>query len=137
VGTPPAVQPTGLRVLIADDNRDAAESLAALLELEGHVVTLAFDGEEALRRFESFHPEVCLLDIGMPRRDGNEVARAIRELPGGAATSLIAITGWSQENDRRQALGAGFDHHLTKPVEPAQLLRIIRERETVATAVSI
>jgi CheY-like chemotaxis protein len=121
-------------VLIADDNRDAAESLAALLELEGHVVALAFDGDEALRLFERFRPAVCLLDIGMPRRNGNDVARAIRGRPDGGAATLVAITGWGQETDRHQALVAGFDHHLTKPVDPTQLLRII-EAET-ATAIS-
>jgi CheY-like chemotaxis protein len=120
-------------VLIADDNRDAAESLAALLELEGHVVALAFDGDEALRLFERFHPGVCLLDIGMPRRNGNEVARAIRARPDGGAATLVAITGWGQDTDRHQALVAGFDHHLTKPVDPTQLLRIV-EAETAGTA---
>jgi signal transduction histidine kinase/ActR/RegA family two-component response regulator len=122
---PPELAPNGRRVLIADDNRDAAESLAALLELEGHRVALAFDGDEALRLFERFRPSVCLLDIGMPRRNGNDVARAIRARPDGGTPTLVAITGWGQETDRHQALVAGFDHHLTKPMDPTQLLRII------------
>jgi PAS domain S-box-containing protein len=122
------------RVLIADDNRDAAESLAALLELEGHEVALAFDGDDALRAFDRFRPEVCLLDIGMPHRSGNDVARSIRGQPGGAAPTLIAITGWGQETDRREALGSGFDHHLTKPVDPVQLLHIIASEPVAAPA---
>jgi signal transduction histidine kinase/ActR/RegA family two-component response regulator len=134
---PVAPLSNGRRVLIADDNRDAAESLAALLELEGHAVALAFDGDSALHLFERFRPGICLLDIGMPRRSGNEVARAIRARPDGAAVCLVAITGWGQENDRRQALVAGFDHHLTKPVDPSQLLRLIEaEPEAVAAAIS-
>jgi signal transduction histidine kinase/CheY-like chemotaxis protein len=135
-GDDPAVRaPASRRVLIADDNRDAAESLAALLELEGHVVALAFDGDAALQLFERFRPGICLLDIGMPVRNGNEVARAIRAHPDGGAVRLVAITGWGQENDRRQALVAGFDHHLTKPVEPAHLLQLVEaEPETTAAA---
>ncbi|MET0382583.1 MAG: ATP-binding protein [Burkholderiaceae bacterium] len=120
--------PTSRRILVADDNRDAAESLAALLELEGHDVTLAFDGEQALRAYERVRPDVCLLDIGMPRHTGNEVAARIRAAAHGASgPTLVAITGWGQEHDRSQALAAGFDHHLTKPVDPAQLLRLIGE----------
>jgi signal transduction histidine kinase/CheY-like chemotaxis protein len=129
--------PARRRVLIADDNRDAAESLAALLELEGHEVALAFDGDDALRAFDRFRPEVCLLDIGMPHRSGNDVARSIRAQPGGAAPTLIAITGWGQENDRREALVSGFDHHLTKPVDPAQLLRIIAAEPAAATTPAV
>jgi signal transduction histidine kinase/ActR/RegA family two-component response regulator len=123
------------RILVADDNRDAAESLAALLALEGHDVTLAFDGAEALAAYARVRPQVCLLDIGMPHRSGNEVAAEIRAGADGARPLLVAITGWGQDADRRQALEAGFDHHLTKPVDPAQLLRLIgREREESASA---
>ncbi len=115
------------RILVADDNRDAAESLAALLELEGHEVTLAYDGAAALLAYDRVRPQVCLLDIGMPYRTGNEVAAAIRARTDGRQPTLVAITGWGQEADRSQALAAGFDHHLTKPVDPAQLLRLIGE----------
>jgi signal transduction histidine kinase/ActR/RegA family two-component response regulator len=115
------------RILVADDNRDAAESLAALLELEGHEVTLAYDGEQALLAYERVLPQVCLLDIGMPHRSGNEVATEIRARADRQAPTLIAITGWGQDADRSQALAAGFDHHLTKPVDPTQLLRLIDE----------
>ena len=113
------------RILVADDNRDAAESLAALLELEGHEVTLAYDGADALLAYDRVHPQVCLLDIGMPHRNGNEVAAEIRARADGRLPMLVAITGWGQDADRSQALAAGFDHHLTKPVDPAQLLRLI------------
>ena len=115
------------RILVADDNRDAAESLAALLELEGHEVTLAYDGADALLAYDRVHPQICLLDIGMPHRTGNEVAAAIRSREDGGMPTLVAITGWGQDTDRSQALAAGFDHHLTKPVDPAQLLRLIGE----------
>ena len=115
------------RILVADDNRDAAESLAALLELEGHEVTLAYDGADALLAYERVHPQICLLDIGMPFRSGNEVAAEIRSREDGRLPTLVAITGWGQDADRSQALAAGFDHHLTKPVDPAQLLRLIGE----------
>jgi CheY-like chemotaxis protein/anti-sigma regulatory factor (Ser/Thr protein kinase) len=113
------------RVLVADDNRDAAESLAALLALEGHEVTLAFDGEQALQAWRRLRPQVCLLDIGMPLRTGNDVAREIRAEAGDAPPTLVAITGWGQDHDRSAALAAGFDHHLTKPVDPVALLRLV------------
>jgi CheY-like chemotaxis protein len=115
------------RILVADDNRDAAESLGALLELEGHEVTLAYDGADALLAYERMRPQICLLDIGMPHRTGNEVAAEIRSRENGRAPTLVAITGWGQDTDRNQALAAGFDHHLTKPIDPAQLLRLIGE----------
>ena len=115
------------RILVADDNRDAAESLAALLELEGHEVTLAYDGADALLAYERVRPQICLLDIGMPYRNGNEVAAEIRSRQDGRLPTLVAITGWGQDTDRSQALAAGFDHHLTKPIDPAQLLRLIGE----------
>lgn len=112
-------------VLIADDNEEAAQSLSALLQMHGHRVTCAYDGEQAVAAFRADAADVCLLDIGMPLQDGKEVARAIRALPGGARPVLIAITGWGQEADRREAIAAGFDHHLTKPVDPELVLRLI------------
>jgi signal transduction histidine kinase/CheY-like chemotaxis protein len=118
------------RILVADDNRDAAESLAALLQLEGHEVTLAYDGADALLAYERVRPQICLLDIGMPHRTGNEVAAEIRSRDDGHVPTLVAITGWGQDADRSQALAAGFDHHLTKPVDPVQLLRLIGEPRT-------
>jgi CheY-like chemotaxis protein len=113
------------KVLIADDNRDAADTLAALLGLDGHQTELRFDGDDALAAYSAFDPDVCLFDIGMPGRSGYELARAIRQLPGGHRPLLVAITGWGQESDRQQALEAGFDHHLTKPVNPQQLAAVI------------
>jgi len=113
------------RVLVADDNRDAAESLADLLRMEGHEVAVAFDGEQALSEFRRFGPEVALLDIGMPGLTGNEVASAIRAEPEGASTVLVAITGWGQERDRTAAREAGFDFHFTKPVDPVQVLSLL------------
>ena len=111
----------GLHMLIADDNADAADSLAALLRMQGHVVHVAYDGETALAAFHRFEPHAALLDLGMPRGSGLDVARAIRRSPAGARAILIAVTGWGQERDRRDALEAGFDHHATKPMDPLQL----------------
>jgi CheY-like chemotaxis protein/two-component sensor histidine kinase len=114
------------RILIADDNRDAAESLAVLLRFDGHDVTVAHNGREALEMFNSFLPEVAVLDIGMPEFDGYEVARQVRQQSLGRAVTLIALTGWGQEADKARALAAGFNHHFTKPVEPQQLTQLLR-----------
>ena len=104
----------GRRVLIADDNVDSAASLAMLLELQGHQVEVVHDGASAVRRLEETRPEFALLDIGMPQVNGYEVARRIRAQPWGASIKLIALTGWGQEQDRLEALEAGFDDHLVK-----------------------
>jgi CheY-like chemotaxis protein/two-component sensor histidine kinase len=122
------------RVLVADDNRDAAQSLADLLQMEGHEVALAFDGEEALRAFDRFHPEIALLDIGMPGMTGNEVAQAIRRRPDGQRTLLVAITGWGQERDRAAARAAGFDVHFTKPVDPLAVLQLVSSHHAAPAA---
>jgi signal transduction histidine kinase len=113
------------RILLADDNRDAAESLAILLRLEGHEVELAHDGQAAWQCFESRRPDVALLDIGMPFANGYEVARRIRAAPEGAGVLLIAITGWAQDADKLESRAAGFDHHLTKPIEPDALMGLL------------
>jgi CheY-like chemotaxis protein len=118
---------TPCRVLVADDNRDAADSLAMLLELAGHEVRIAHDGEEALERAASFHPQLVLLDIGMPKLNGYEVARRMRRQPWGAAAHLIAITGWGQDEDKRRSAAAGFDDHLTKPIDPASLRSLVQQ----------
>ena len=112
-------------MLVADDNEDAARSLGALLELRGHRVRLAYDGEAAVASFAGGAVDVCLLDLGMPRLCGTDAARAIRQLPGGSSVLMIAITGWGQEADRQRALAAGFDHHLTKPIDIEQLLALL------------
>jgi CheY-like chemotaxis protein len=109
------------RILVADDNRDATESMALVLRLMGHEIHTAHDGLEAVQAAASFRPEVVLLDIGMPKMNGYEAARHIREQPWGEEMALIALTGWGQEEDKRRALEAGFDHHLTKPVDPEVL----------------
>ncbi len=114
-----------LRVLVADDNRDAADSLARLLALQGHDVRVAYDGTSVLDLAKEHRPAVAILDIGMPRVNGYEAAKRLREEYGSAIT-LVASTGWGQENDRRRALQAGFDHHLTKPVDLHALNEILR-----------
>ena len=113
--------PQSLKILVVDDNRDAAESLSMLLELKGHVVRSAYDGEHALQVAEDFRPDIVLLDLGMPKMNGYEACRRIREHAWGAQMTLIAVTGWGQEDDRRKSSDAGFDGHLVKPVEPATL----------------
>jgi PAS domain S-box-containing protein len=115
-----------LRVLVADDNRDAAESLAMLLRIEGHDVTVAHDGAEALAAFHSVRPEVALLDVGMPKMNGYDLARSIREDSLGRAVTLVAVTGWGQDSDKARALAVGFNYHFTKPVEPERLCELLR-----------
>jgi PAS domain S-box-containing protein len=110
-----------LRVLIADDNLDSAESLAILLQLEGHEVRLASNGREAVSLATQFGPDVALLDIGMPEMSGYEAAAQIRAQLDGQSMMLVAITGWGQEQDKQYAARAGFDHHLTKPIDLAEL----------------
>jgi two-component system, chemotaxis family, CheB/CheR fusion protein len=112
------------RVLIADDNRDGAESLGMFLEMLGHEVHLAHSGEEALATAARCRPEICILDIGMPNMSGYEVAKRLRHEAWGADLLLIAMTGWGQENDKRLAQAAGFDHHMTKPVDPERLAQL-------------
>jgi two-component system CheB/CheR fusion protein len=115
----------GLRILLADDNADAANLLALLLEAEGHAVHAAFDGISAMALADAHRPEVMVLDIGMPGANGYEVARWVREQPWGAAVRLVAVTGWGQEHDGGRALDAGFDVRLVKPVDMAQLLAAV------------
>jgi CheY-like chemotaxis protein len=117
----------GLRIVVADDNRDAASSLAALLALHGHRVELAHDGEHALKALERLRPQLALLDIGMPKVNGYDVARRVRAEPWGHATKLVAVTGWGQDHDRDRALAAGFDDHWVKPIEPDAALALCDE----------
>jgi PAS domain S-box-containing protein len=112
---------TPLRVLIADDNLDAAESLTLLLQLKGHDAHAVFDGEAAIDSAERLRPQVALLDIGMPKANGYEVARRMRACSWGKAIYLVALTGWGQESDKMEARQAGFDAHLVKPVLPETL----------------
>ena len=113
------------RVLIVDDNRDAADSLALMLALSGHEVHTANDGAAALSVAAATTPDVVLLDIGMPILNGYEVAERIRREPWGQRMILVALTGWGQEEDRRRAVAAGFDHHLTKPADPQRLRPVL------------
>jgi PAS domain S-box-containing protein len=121
----PLTPGTSHRVLVVDDNRDAAESLAVLLRMTGNAVRTAYAGADALGIADEFHPSIVLLDIGMPELSGYDVARAIRSTPWGQAAVLIAVTGWGQTSDRSRAREAGFDHHLVKPVAPEAILAIL------------
>ncbi len=116
------------RVLIVDDNADAVQGLKTLLEMNGQITEIACDGRTALAQIEAFEPDVVLLDLGLPDMDGVEVARRARELARGRAMRLVAVTGRGQDQDRQQTREAGFDLHLTKPVEWQQLATLLAER---------
>ena len=119
-------RPVSRRVLIADDNRDAAETLGTLLRMEGHEVLTVHDGRAATQAFAAFNPEVALLDIEMPEINGYEVARSVREGSHSHTAILVAITGWGKESDKARALAAGFDHHFTKPIDAEALMKVLR-----------
>jgi PAS domain S-box-containing protein len=123
----PAVATVGRRVLVADDNKDAADALAMLLELAGHEVRVAHGGRAALSLAQTFRPDVAVLDIGMPELNGYEVAKELRREPWGSRMCLIALTGWGQDDDRQRAKDAGFDRHLTKPVDTDALEKLLSE----------
>ena len=116
---------TKRRILVVDDNPDSAESLATLLQISGNETHIAHDGLQALEAAERFRPEVVLLDIGLPQLNGYDAARRIREQPWGKTMMLIALTGWGQEEDRRQSKDAGFDAHLVKPVDYGALMELL------------
>jgi two-component system OmpR family response regulator len=116
------------RVLVVDDNRDSAETIAMLVELWGHQVRIVHDGPAALaslRESPDWLPEVVLLDIGLPGIDGYEVARRLRHEPSVEGILMVAMTGYGQERDRQLSREAGFDHHLVKPVDPAMLQALL------------
>ena len=113
------------RILVVDDNVDAAMSLAMMLKLMGNDAKTAHDGLEALDVAGAFRPDLILLDIGMPRLNGHETAKRIREQPWGKGVMLVALTGWGQDEDRRKSDEAGFDSHMVKPVEPAALEKLL------------
>jgi PAS domain S-box-containing protein len=123
---PPGNAGVTRRVLVADDNRDGAESLALLLRLEGHDVCIVHDGAAALDAIEEMRPDVALLDIGMPGLNGYEVAERVRQTAPRHSILLVAITGWGQDSDKSCAHEAGFDHHFTKPIEPEWILSLLR-----------
>jgi CheY-like chemotaxis protein len=113
------------RILVADDNRDAAESCALLLSLDGHEVVFACDGATAWDRFQQFDPDTAILDIAMPTMSGHELARCIRRNRERRAVLLIALSGWVRDSDRLRCFEAGFDHYLAKPVDYEELNRLL------------
>jgi PAS domain S-box-containing protein len=132
-GGAPRAQGAPWRVLVADDNRDAADSLALVLECAGHHVWRTYSGQEALAAALRERPEVLILDIGMPDMSGYEVAERVRAESWGKHAALVAVTGWGQERDRQRARVAGFDQHLTKPVDPALLETLLAQLVTDPT----
>src|SRR5690606_39265940 len=121
----PARERASLKILIADDNRDAADSLAAVVTAQGHRVQVAYDGRSAVQVAGRWRPDVLLLDIGMPGTSGYEACGRIREQPWSRDATMIAVTGWGQEQDRQRSMRAGFDHHLVKPVDFARLCDLL------------
>jgi CheY-like chemotaxis protein len=120
-----AVPAARRRILVVDDNRDALESLSRMVTLLGNDVRQAHDGLEALEFGRSFRPDIVLMDLGMPKMNGFDAARRMRQEPWGRELSLVATTGWGQDDDRRRSAEAGFDHHLVKPVAVAALREIL------------
>jgi CheY-like chemotaxis protein len=118
-------RPSAKRILVVDDNADAAEMMAMLLELDGHEVRVAHDADSALTVAGEFTPDVGLFDIGLPETDGYELARRVRGDRRFLDMYLVAVTGWGQDEDRRLASEAGFDSHLTKPAEPEAVRRVL------------
>jgi len=116
-----------MRILVVDDNVDAADSLALILELRGHTAATAYGGARALELAREAAPDVVFLDIGLPEMDGYAVARCLRAMPALRATTLVALTGWGTEEDKRRAFEAGFDVHLTKPVDARSIDDVIAE----------
>jgi len=125
----PAQAVAARRILVVDDNRDAADSLAMMLKFDGHEAEAVYGGTEALERAAALAPQVVLLDIGLPGMDGYEVARRMRQLALRAGPKVIALTGYGQPEDRARALQAGFDAHLVKPVELVALKRCLASLE--------
>jgi CheY-like chemotaxis protein len=121
----PASIDSTARVLVVDDNRDAADSLAMVLQLNGNDVRAVYTGEDCISTAQSFKPEIIILDIGLPGLSGHEVGREIRAAEWGQDILLVALTGWGQESDRQMSAAAGFDHHLVKPVSPDELMELL------------
>ena len=115
------------RILVVDDTRDSADSLAMLLRFKGNDIRTTHDGVEALEVADMFHPEIVLLDIGLPKLNGYDVARRIRQQPWGRDVLLIALTGWGKDEDRRLSPEAGFNFHLVKPVDLAALDELLAD----------
>jgi CheY-like chemotaxis protein len=124
---PPESANAAHRILVVDDNRDSAESLAILLRLAGNELQLAYDGVEAVEKAAVQNPDIIVLDIGLPRMNGYDACRAIRAQPGGKDITIIAASGWAREEDRRMSKEAGFDAHLAKPADPRRLLQMMAD----------
>lgn len=122
--------PARRRVLVVDDNVDAADTLTLLLDTMGCETRTVYDGEAALREAAAFHPDLVLLDLGLPGLDGAAVCTRLRQETWGAAAVIAAVTGWGQDEDRRRTKISGFDVHLVKPVDPQQVLKLVRELPT-------
>jgi DNA-binding response OmpR family regulator len=121
----PAAAPRRFKILVVDDNHDSALSMAMMLQIMGHDTRTAHDGESAVSTAEAFLPEVVLLDIGLPKLNGYEVAQRIREKAWGESMYLIAVTGWGQDEDRQRSSEVGLNLHMVKPVEPAALEKLL------------
>jgi CheY-like chemotaxis protein len=121
----PGAAPRRFKILVVDDNHDSALSMAMMLQIMGHDTRTAHDGESALSAAETFLPEVVLLDIGLPKLNGYEVAQRIREKDWGRSMFLIAVTGWGQDEDRQRSSEVGLNLHMVKPVEPAALEKLL------------
>lgn len=126
VSLDPRATPRRLRVVIADDDRDAVQTLSAILQDEGHEVRGVHDGDAVIDAISGFDPEVVVLDIGMPERTGYEVARYLRRRYGEQGVVLVAVTGWKKPSDKILAKLAGFDHHFAKPFDPQALVELLR-----------
>jgi PAS domain S-box-containing protein len=126
-----AAPKSSLRILIVDDNKDGADSLAMMLKIMGNDTRTAYDGQEGVEQAEQYRPDVVLFDIGLPKLNGYEACRRIRGQPWGKSMVLIAGTGWGQDEDRRRSHDAGFDHHLVKPVDPQALMKLLAELNVV------
>jgi CheY-like chemotaxis protein len=125
VAEPEMIETTPRRILVVDDNSDAADMLALLLQLDGHLVQAAYSSHDALERAQSFQPDVMLLDIGLPEINGFELAQRLRAIPQLRDIRLVAVTGYGRPEDRARARAAGFDDHLVKPVEAIELKRVL------------
>lgn len=136
--TAPSVNttPPRFRILVVDDNQDSALSMAMMLSIMGHETRTAHDGESAVSSAESFLPDVVLLDIGLPKLNGYEVAQRIRENVWGQSMFLIAVTGWGQDEDRARSSEVGLNVHMVKPVEPSALERLLSDLHAKQTSAS-
>jgi CheY-like chemotaxis protein len=125
---PQAGPGSSLHVLVVDDNHDAADTLAEVLEIMGCRTATAYDGQEGVEKAEHLRPDAIVLDLGMPRLNGYEACERIRAMPWGQEVRLIAVSGWGQQDDRRRSMAAGFDAHLVKPVAPDELMTLLEQQ---------